>query len=116
MRHLLVAFLCVFAGGCSETTPTQAPLGNEAGTADANEAGTADANQAETTVPNQSETAPPAASPVGRFTIVHSPHTQRDTILLDTATGKTWSQYERTNEGNSAAWDPMPIDPSTHSN
>jgi len=28
--------------------------------------------------------------PVGRFTIVHSPHIQRDTMLLDTATGETW--------------------------
>jgi hypothetical protein len=30
------------------------------------------------------------ASAVGRYAIVHSPHVQRDTQLLDTATGKTW--------------------------
>lgn len=28
--------------------------------------------------------------PVGRWTIVHSPHVQRDTMLLDTVTGNTW--------------------------
>lgn len=32
------------------------------------------------------------AGPVGsgRYIIVHSPHVQRDTVLLDTLTGKTW--------------------------
>ena len=28
--------------------------------------------------------------PVGRFIIVHSPEIERDTTLLDTATGRTW--------------------------
>lgn len=32
----------------------------------------------------------PVGPPVGRWSIVHSPHVQRDTMLLDTATGDTW--------------------------
>lgn len=31
----------------------------------------------------------PVGAP-GRYVVVHSPHVQRDTILLDTATGRTW--------------------------
>ena len=31
----------------------------------------------------------PVGAP-GRYVVVHSPHVQRDTLLLDTATGKTW--------------------------
>jgi hypothetical protein len=27
---------------------------------------------------------------VGRYTIIHSPQVERDTMLLDTATGDTW--------------------------
>lgn len=27
---------------------------------------------------------------VGRYTIIHSPQTERDTMLLDTTTGDTW--------------------------
>lgn len=32
----------------------------------------------------------PSSSEVGRWAIVHSPHVERDTILLDTATGDSW--------------------------
>src|SRR5882724_7750535 len=31
-----------------------------------------------------------AAPPAGRYEIVHSPHVQADTQLLDTYTGQTW--------------------------
>jgi hypothetical protein len=33
----------------------------------------------------------PKSSETGRYTITHSPHVQRDTMLLDTATGRTWN-------------------------
>lgn len=48
------------------------------------------------------------SSHVGRYTIVHSPHNQMDTVLLDTATGKTWVQvtYEKM-EGEPMGWEPM---------
>lgn len=32
----------------------------------------------------------PLAPVVGRYTIIHSPEVERDTMLLDTATGDTW--------------------------
>lgn len=54
--------------------------------------------------PNPSK--PP--SEVGRFVIVHSPEAERDTILLDTVTGDTWSRYERSDQGGAPAWEPMP--------
>jgi hypothetical protein len=41
--------------------------------------------------------------------IVHSPQVERDTILLDTVTGKTWSRVEVTDMiDEPPAWDPMP--------
>lgn len=54
-----------------------------------------------------SQNAPvPAEPPVGRYIIVHSPHTQRDTVLLDTATGKTWEQVRIVDLiGNPDVWD-----------
>jgi len=46
---------------------------------------------------------------VGRYVIVHSAEVERDTILLDTATGRTWSRVEVSDLTNDpAAWDPMP--------
>ena len=33
----------------------------------------------------------PISPPLGRFVIVHSPHVERETQLLDTATGDTWA-------------------------
>lgn len=43
----------------------------------------------------------------GRFVIVHSPHVQRDTVLLDTATGKTWVLTQDSSRGGSTFWAPM---------
>lgn len=49
----------------------------------------------------------PVGAP-GRFIIVHSPHVQRDTVLLDTATGKTWQLAQDTSlEGEPVYWEPM---------
>lgn len=51
------------------------------------------------------------AGPVGgsgRYVIVHSPHVQRDTVLLDTATGKTWIlTQDSSREGEPYAWVPL---------
>ena len=51
------------------------------------------------------------AGPVGgtgRYVIVHSPHVQRDTVLLDTVTGKTWMATQYTSrEGEPIVWVPM---------
>jgi hypothetical protein len=51
---------------------------------------------------------------IGRYVIVHSPHVQRDTILLDTVTGKTWQQRtinsrpgETSRPGDIDVWFPM---------
>lgn len=45
---------------------------------------------------------------VGRYAIVHSPHIQRDTILLDTATGRTWQQVVYNDlENHPVGWEPM---------
>jgi hypothetical protein len=53
--------------------------------------------------------ASPKPSEVGRFVIVHSPEAERDTILLDTVTGRTWSRVEVTDiTDEPPAWDPMP--------
>jgi hypothetical protein len=46
---------------------------------------------------------------VGRFVIVHSPEAEKDTILLDTATGRTWTRAEVTDlTDEPPVWDPMP--------
>ena len=52
---------------------------------------------------------PPKEQPqVGRYVIVHSPQIERDTVLLDTATGKTWEAVTFTNlEDAPTAWRPM---------
>lgn len=54
-------------------------------------------------------------TPVGRFTIVHSPHIQLDTMLLDTSTGETWQLVTKDkNEDSELTWqrvemaDPLP--------
>jgi len=51
------------------------------------------------------------AGPVGgsgRYVIVHSPHIQSDTMLLDTATGKTWQLTRFVDrDGEPVAWDPV---------
>ena len=59
-------------------------------------------------IPNVSNAqAGPVGAP-GRFVIVHSPHTQRDVMLLDTATGKTWQlQTDPSRMGEPSFWVPM---------
>jgi hypothetical protein len=45
---------------------------------------------------------------IGRYVIVHSPHIQSDTVLLDTATGKTWEEVTFSYlEGDPDGWRPM---------
>ena len=44
---------------------------------------------------------------MGRFTIVHSPHVENDTVLLDTVTGKTWLQVEDASR-QAVVWEAMP--------
>jgi hypothetical protein len=48
----------------------------------------------------------PVGSP-GRYVVVHSPHVQRDTVLLDTATGKTWQIQADASRGNADIWVPL---------
>jgi hypothetical protein len=48
----------------------------------------------------------PVGSP-GRYVIVHSPHVQRDTVLLDTTTGKTWQLTEDTSRDSAVYWEPL---------
>ncbi len=48
-------------------------------------------------------------SEIGRYAIIHSSQVERDTILLDTVTGRTWSRVEVTDlQGDPPAWDAMP--------
>ncbi len=63
--------------------------------------------------PKKAESAPtPAVATqlsIGRYVIVHSPQVERDTILLDTMTGKTWQQVEFSDlQDGPSGWDPMP--------
>ena len=52
----------------------------------------------------------PVGAP-GRYVIVHSPHVQRDTVLLDTATGKTWQlQTDSSLAGEPYIWVPLARD------
>jgi hypothetical protein len=45
----------------------------------------------------------------GRFVIVHSPQVERDTILLDTETGRTWQQVTVSDAANEpTVWVPIP--------
>jgi len=47
--------------------------------------------------------------PINRFIIVHSPHVERDTVLLDTVTGRSWELVSYTDlEGDPSAWKLMP--------
>lgn len=47
-------------------------------------------------------------SQVGRWTIIHSPHVQRDTMLLDTVTGQTWLLVTLGEDQNSGfGWEPV---------
>ena len=45
---------------------------------------------------------------VGRYTIIHSPEVERDTMLLDTATGQTWQLVDTgTTAEPKLAWAPV---------
>ena len=56
---------------------------------------------------NSTASTPP--SEIGRYVIVHSSQVERDTILLDTVTGKTWSRVVVTDlQDEPAAWEAMP--------
>ena len=44
----------------------------------------------------------------GRYVIVHSPHAREDTMLLDTATGRTWSPLAMLDLNTEpVAWEPV---------
>ena len=52
---------------------------------------------------------PSPGADLGRYVIVHSPQVERDAILLDTETGRTWSRVEVTDlTDEPVAWAPMP--------
>ena len=51
---------------------------------------------------------PMAPSQTGRYVIVHSPQNERDTMLLDTQTGRTWIRKTITNlTGDPFIWEPI---------
>jgi hypothetical protein len=53
--------------------------------------------------------APDVPEVSGRFVVVHSPQVERDTVLLDTATGRTWTESQITDvKGDPLVWVPMP--------
>lgn len=52
--------------------------------------------------PRQPQTSAKSGTLAGRFTIIHSPHIQRDTMLLDTATGETWQLVTKGKSEDSA--------------
>jgi len=55
---------------------------------------------------SSSPAAAPAPTASGRYTIIHSPHLEKDTVLLDTVTGKTWILVEDTSR-NAFFWSPL---------
>lgn len=49
-----------------------------------------------------------APGQVGRYVIVHSPHAREDMMLLDSATGRTWSAISVTDVNTDpTAWEPV---------
>jgi hypothetical protein len=48
---------------------------------------------------------PPPPVVAGRYTIIHSPQVENDTMLLDTATGRTW-RLENASAGE-VVWVPV---------
>jgi hypothetical protein len=79
MRALVFASMLAFAGpgSCSDQASAPTPSSAPAAQGKPND-----------WVPPESTT--PAPSEVGRYTIIHSPQIESDTILLDTVTGRTW--------------------------
>lgn len=54
----------------------------------------------------------PEPSDVGRWVIVHSPHIESDTMLLDTATGRTWQLVNAgTVKDQELDWQPVTAEP-----
>lgn len=67
--------------------------------------------QAEKTAVSPPATRSTPTTEVGRYVIVHSPQIERDTVLLDTATGKTWQQVTWTDlQNNPTGWTAMARD------
>lgn len=55
--------------------------------------------------------AAPAAVTIvpGRYTIVHSPLSEPDTMLLDTAKGKTWRLVSSNGQSSTLYWEPVGV-------
>jgi hypothetical protein len=51
-------------------------------------------------------TAEAGCGSTGRYTIIHSPEVESDTMLLDTQTGKTW-QLVQVKDGGPLEWQPV---------
>jgi hypothetical protein len=83
MRKLLLMAVLVLPG-CNRPTTTEAAASSGFGSNDPIVA-----------------TAPPL--PVGRYTIIHSPQVENDTMLLDTSTGHTW-RLENSIEQKELVW------------
>lgn len=102
MASRILLFTLIVSAWVSGCTPS-AKVGQKATQA-------ATASQPQNTIAELG-TAKPAE--VGRYTVVHSPHVESDTILLDTATGDTWQlQVE---SGGNLIWEalkksPPPLD------
>lgn len=53
--------------------------------------------------------ASPSAGEIGRYVIIHSPIVERDTMLLDTVTGRTWQLMQESDLNDEPlAWSPVP--------
>jgi hypothetical protein len=60
---------------------------------------------------------PPPPIIAGRYTIIHSPQVERDTMLLDTATGRTWQLVNNgTDQQEVLAWQPVARYPNSDPN
>jgi hypothetical protein len=91
---LLMAWsLALFCSGCGRFSPNNEPSAVAQNVA--TEPKPSDKFDASTATPAQSE--------VGRYTIIHSPQIERDTMLLDTETGDTWQLVQTSKDGD-LAW------------
>jgi hypothetical protein len=62
--------------------------------------------------PRESKSDASDQSDVGRFVIVHSPHLEVDTMLLDTVTGRSWQLVNVGSDKNQElAWQPVTLEP-----